>query len=621
MSCVNNFFKGACLFLMVAAIVVGFSSAVDAADLINGGRVSGAISTGGEIDSYTFAADAGDHIEIQIADLTGNSYYAPRIELYGPGGGDAIAVATNNVVARMVLTLEESGTYILLVQDNSGVRTGDYNIYYVNLPVDEHGPLVNGGVVSESIDLGDLDTFSFTADAGDHIEIQIADPTGNSYYAPRIELYGPGGGDAIAVATNNVVARMVLTLEESGTYILLVQDNSGVRTGDYNIYYVNLPVDEHGPLVNGGVVSESIDLGDLDTFSFTGEAGDHIEIQIADLTGNSYYAPRIELYGPGGGDAIAVSTNNVVARMVLTLEDLWSGTYILLVQDNSGVRTGDYNIYYVNLPVDEHGPLVNGGVVSESIDLGDLDTFSFTADAGDHIEIQIADLTGNSYYAPRIELYGPGGGDVIAVATNNVVARMVLTLEESGTYILLVQDNSGVRTGDYNIYYIKIPGAKEHGEIENSDLASETIDLGDIDTYTIVADVGDTLEFLVSDLSTNGALSPLIKLYGPSGALVASGSGHKAAYLAYTVGEIEAGAYTLVITDYNGTGFGEYLLSCYNDAWPIPYCKYDFDDDKDIDGEDLIDFSLGYDDTYKYDLRGLEIFAASFGKLDCEASE
>ncbi|MBI9093222.1 MAG: hypothetical protein JEZ12_28775, partial [Desulfobacterium sp.] len=197
--------------------------------------------------------------------------------------------------------------------------------------------------------------------------------------------------------------------------------------------------------------------------------------------------------------------------------------------------------------------------------------------------------------------------------------QMALTIAETGTYTLLVQDYRGDSTGEYDIYYVNIPGANEHGKIGSSDLMPEAIDLGDIDTYTFSAAIGDTFEIQVSDSSTNGTLIPYIEVYGPQGDLVSSVYGHNTAYIENTASK--DGIYTLVITDYSGSECGEYWLSYYNDADPIDYCHNNFDDDRDIDGEDLLHFTLDYDTIHIYDIRGVDNFAASFGKMDCEESE
>ena len=247
-----------------------------------------------------------------------------------------------------------------------------------------------------------------------------------------------------------------------------------------------------------------------------------------------------------------------------------------------------------------------------------MDTYTFSANVGDYIEIRMADTSEGNTLITRMELYGPSGGNAIAASSNNYVSVISLTITEAGTYTLLAKEVSAYNatTGSYNIYFVKVPGANEHGIVENSTLASETIDQGDLDSYTFSVALGDTMEILVSDSSTGGTLSPCISLYGPGGDLVSSDCDNNAAYVIHTA--TEDGIYTLVITDSNGTGYGDYKLSYYNDAYPVDYCHNDFDGDNDVDGADLIYFRSEYDTIHIYDLKGLENFAASFGLMDCE---
>ena len=263
--------------------------------------------------------------------------------------------------------------------------------------------------------------------------------------------------------------------------------------------------------------------------------------------------------------------------------------------------------------------LVNGGHISDAITtIGQEDTHTFTASVGDYIELRMTDLDGNGYFEPYLQLFGPSSGTRLASNTNEVTASITYTATQSGIYTIIASDSGSTSGGNYNIYYIKIPGAGKY-PIDSSNLSSEFIEQGEMDTYTFSAVAGDTLEAQVSDLSASGALRPCIKLYDPEGSLVSSDSDNYAAYIKYTA--IKDGTYTLVVTDSGATREGIYMLSYYNDAYPIEYCNYDFDDDKDIDGEDLIKFMSDYDNYYIYDIKGMEHFSASFGIEDCETAE
>ena len=78
---------------MLCSIFVLGASQVQAADLVNGGSVSGAISVAGEEDTWTFSATAGERINLQVVDLERNDLI-PYVTLYAPDGS-AVTSASN----------------------------------------------------------------------------------------------------------------------------------------------------------------------------------------------------------------------------------------------------------------------------------------------------------------------------------------------------------------------------------------------------------------------------------------------------------------------------------------------------------------------------------------------
>ena len=385
--------------------------------------------------------------------------------------------------------------------------------------------MINGGHISDAIFVaGEEDTHTFTANEGDHVEIRMADTSSSGALITNIELYGPSGNTAIAADSNNYVSVIAHTITESGTYTLLVKDASTYQnaTGTYDIYFVKVPgANEHGSLINDGVHSGEIVRGDMDTYTFSANVGDYIEIRMADTSEGNTLITRMELYGPSGGNAIAASSNNYVSVIALTITE--AGTYTLLAKEVSAYNatTGSYNIYFVKVPeANEHGSLTNDGIRSGTIDLGDMDTYTFSVNAGDHIEIRMADTSEGNTLITRMELYGPSGGNAIAASSNNYVSVIALTITESGTYTLLVKEDSAYNatTGSYNIYFVKVPGANEHGLLINDGVHSGEIVRGDMDTYTFSANVGDHIEIRMADTSEGNTLITRMELYGPSGA-------------------------------------------------------------------------------------------------------
>ena len=146
------------LLAVWVGLILGFvcPAQANAASLVNGGMVSGAISSPGEKDTYTFTANAGEYIQLRVADINDTSL-VPAIQLYAPDG-TWISSGSGYTVAEISHALTQTGTYTVVVFDghsSNPVNTGAYNLYFIHAPgANEGGTLINGGVISGTIDLG-----------------------------------------------------------------------------------------------------------------------------------------------------------------------------------------------------------------------------------------------------------------------------------------------------------------------------------------------------------------------------------------------------------------------------------------------------------------------------------
>ena len=98
-----------------------------------------------------------------------------------------------------------------------------------------------------------------------------------------------------------LVVELALTATNSGTYTVLMADSNFGDfggTGAYRLYFAQFPGafvvpsgDEGGSLTNGGNHDGTIQVGDLDLWSFTANAGDRIVLRGAALTTTSNFYP------------------------------------------------------------------------------------------------------------------------------------------------------------------------------------------------------------------------------------------------------------------------------------------------------------------------------------------
>ena len=188
------------------------------------------IDPAGDLDLYTFSANAGDSILVAVTPASGNLY--PDVSLYGPDGNE-LASAWCDYARRPIeisRVLPEDGHYTILVRDHYGFgRTGSYGI--VGEILNDPGNTVRpapGETVLASIDpAGDLDLYTFSANAGDSILVAVTPASGNLY--PDVSLYGPDGNE-LASAWCDYARRPIeisRVLPEDGHYTILVREAGG----------------------------------------------------------------------------------------------------------------------------------------------------------------------------------------------------------------------------------------------------------------------------------------------------------------------------------------------------------------------------------------------------------
>ncbi|MEM7309386.1 MAG: hypothetical protein AAF682_22070 [Planctomycetota bacterium] len=532
------------LLLLVVAPLAG--ARASAQTLVNGGSVAGTISTPSDQDSYTFYANAGEGFQLRLVDVNQTSMY-PRMTLYTPAGA-YITYDADYTVAAINDTADFTGLYSIVVEDGSTAgATGDYKVYLALAPgANEGGALTNGGSVAGSVGLGDLDSYTFSIQAGEGFQIRVAD-VGQTDLYPRMTLYAPSGA-YVTYDADYTVPAINATAAFSGTYTLVVADgtSSHDRLGDYEVHFVRAPgANEGGALVNGGSVDGSLGLGDLDSFTFSINAGEGFQIRLVDLNGTPLY-PRMTLYSPSGAYVTYDADYTVPA---INSTAAFSGTYTLVVADgtSSHDEIGDYRLYLVQAPdANEGGALINGGRLSGTLELGDLDSYSFSIQAGEGFQIRLADIGSTNLY-PRMTLYSPSGAYVTYDA-DYTVAAINATASFSGTYTLVVADgtSSHDKVGDYDVYFVRAPGANEGGALLNGGVLSDALDLGDLDSYTFTATAGQGFQIRLVDVESTGVY-PRITLYAPAGGYVTYDAD-------YTVAAINAtasfsGTYTVVVAD------------------------------------------------------------------------
>ena len=479
--------------------------------LTNGANHTGAISSAGEIDEWTFTAGINESILLSIGEVLDSEIdpdFRPWIRLRRPDGVEigsdpGVLTASINIAAPL------SGTYTVLVRDYTGGRPGtnlgSYILHFVRAPGpythgDDGGALTNGGNhpgrigapgANPRLHLGDLDVWTFQAAQNESIALSIGEVLDSEIdpdFRPWIRLYGPTGAyitqDAgFLTASINVAAPL------SGTYTVVVGDwiggREGSHVGDYILHFVRAPGpythgDDGGALTNGGNhpgrigapgANPRLQRGDLDVWTFQAAQNESIALSIGEVLDSEIdpdFRPWIRLYGPTGAyitqDAgFLTASINVAAPL--------SGTYTVVVGDwiggREGSHVGDYILHFVKAPGpytvptgDDGGPITHGANfpgrigapgANPRLQRGDLDVYTFCAVQGVALTINVSEITiptPDPDFQPWIHLYRPDGR-YLTQSAGVVNTSINVNAPLSGQYTVIVADWIGGREGSH----------------------------------------------------------------------------------------------------------------------------------------------------------------------------
>jgi trimeric autotransporter adhesin len=580
--------------VLLLALLLGLCSArlaLAQGTLTNGWTTTGTIAPVGDSDSWTFQANTGDRIVVRVGKITQTNSFNPRLRLQTPNAVQQ-AIVSGSIAAEIAVTATNSGTFTVIVDDEFGTSaTGTYRLtlakspgtFFV-APGDEGGPMTNGVMNTGTIDVGDLDVWTFTANAGDAIVVRmgkITDTSGN--FTPWVRLYAPDG-TPLGSSFNVSVAEVTVTATNSGAFSVVVGDGNGALsgTGTYRLTLAKTgdpvvisPGEQGGPMTNGVMHLGTISTGALELWTFSANTGDALVVRIGKIVDSSgNFEPWIRLYSPGGkllGSSFGVSAGEI------TVTATNSGMFLVVAGDGNGALSGsgDYRLTLVKTgdpvvisPGDDGGPMTNGVRHLGTILTGDLDPWTFSANTGDAIVVRIGMITDTNTFTPWVRIYGPNG-KLLGSGFGSFAGEVAVTATNTGTFIVVASDGNGALSGagDYRLTLVKtgdpvvISPGDDGGPMTNGVTNGGTILTGDLDPWTFSANAGDALIVRIGKITDTNTFTPWVRLYGPNGKLLGSGFGSFAGEVAVTA--TNSGTFIVVASDGNGafSGSGQYRLT------------------------------------------------------------
>jgi hypothetical protein len=296
----------------------------------------------------------------------------------------------------------------------------------------------------------------------------------------------------------------------------------------------------------------------MDAYTFEATAGMGVQLRVTDVGQTSFY-PYLRVYDPNGKIVINDYHPDVAA---VDLSPSISGKYTVVVFDYSSgyASTGAYKIYFTSAPgSNDGGALDPTSPIDATLDEGDMDAYTLDATAGTGVQLRVTDVGQTSFY-PYLRVYDPNG-KIVTYDYHQDVAAAAFTASISGKYTVVVFDYSSgyASTGAYKIYCTVAPGSNEGGALTVGTPTTGTIELGDLDSYTFSAAVGNKLQVVATDVNAT-AFVPTVAIYDPAGKNLVNNSGATTATASFTAAT--AGSYTVVVSDSSAgyASIGDYSL-------------------------------------------------------------
>jgi hypothetical protein len=189
----------------------------------------------GEQHLYTFEAEAGEVLYVTLHKTGGETFFGPRAWLYGPPAVEGPPLLAS-VFGQIRVEIHESGTHTLRVSDDNMFEVGSYVLGIHWLCPAAKQCAVTPLVCREGVNRGlnrraDSHSYSLDAAAGEHFTFTLHKTGGETFFGPRLDLYGP---DACAEPLfRDHFGIRDLVLPETGRYTLRVRDDNQYEVGSY----------------------------------------------------------------------------------------------------------------------------------------------------------------------------------------------------------------------------------------------------------------------------------------------------------------------------------------------------------------------------------------------------
>ncbi|MGH7338926.1 MAG: PPC domain-containing protein, partial [Candidatus Rokuibacteriota bacterium] len=338
-----------------------------------------------------------------------------------------------------------------------------------------------GGQATGMVDpAGDADYWAFAVTAPLNLTVDVDASQFGSPLDPTIELLAPDAVTSLAFNDDfdGLDSRLSYRIDMSGVYFIVIRGYAG-GGGAGHFYTINFasvncnavgtesepndsPATARAAALGADGSGEICPVTDWDYWSFTATAGAVVELDIDAAALGSPLNSVVGLFASDGVTLLASNDDSDGLDSRLQYRIPASGTYFAVVAGYDGGPGYTYTIHFRTVTCDvvgsENEPN-DSPAVARSISLGsdgsgemcpvqDQDYWSFTATAGNTIELDVDASEFGSLLDPVIALLASDGVTVIAFNDDfdGLDSRLEYVVPASGTYYAVVRaygDNGG----------------------------------------------------------------------------------------------------------------------------------------------------------------------------------